>query len=85
MSQSEIEQWICRYLRELVGVGEGDLDRDRRFDKMGLDSASAVALVGDIEDQLGIEIDPTLPYDHPTIASLAGKLAELRALQVAAA
>lgn len=44
------------------------------FDRFGLSSASALLMTGDLETWLGRELDPTLPYDYPTIEALAGHL-----------
>jgi acyl carrier protein len=40
------------------------------FDRYGLDSLTAVSLTGDLQDWLGVEVDPTLLYDYPTIEEL---------------
>lgn len=76
-SAVEIEIWLRRYIADLTGVAPDAVKIDASFDRLGLDSASAVALVGDMEDWLGIEIDPTLPYDHPTIRQLSNVLGEM--------
>lgn len=36
----------------------------------------ALILCGDIEDHLGLALEPTVAWDHPTIDALAGHLEE---------
>ncbi len=42
---------------------------------LGLDSADAVRLVGELEDFVGRPLSASLPYTHPTIQQLARCLA----------
>ena len=42
----------------------------------GLDSSTALGLVGDIEAYFGLAVDTAAAFEHPTIAALAGYLAE---------
>ncbi|MGH1554865.1 acyl carrier protein [Streptomyces sp. L7] len=41
----------------------------------GMDSVCALSLCGDIEDDFGITVEPSLAWDHPTVAELAAHLA----------
>ena len=45
------------------------------FDRYGLSSMTAVLMTGEMEDWLGRTLDPTLPYDYPTIETLSQFLA----------
>ena len=74
-SINEIEDWIVAYVADLLEIDSEEIDPALPFDRYGLDSSAAVGLTGDLEDWLGIEIDPTLLYDYPTIDSLANYLA----------
>jgi acyl carrier protein len=78
-SRADIEHWLRNYIAEMTGVPPERISATATFDRLGLDSASAVALVGDVEDWLGAEIDPTLPYEHPTIEKLSAALEKLPA------
>jgi len=46
----EIEEMLAAYVAQRTGKPAGQIDRERRFDRLGLDSADAVALVGELED-----------------------------------
>jgi acyl carrier protein len=39
--------------------------------EMGVDSVHAISLVGDVELHFDIDVDPTMIFDYPTLASIA--------------
>jgi acyl carrier protein len=51
-----------------------DEHRDTSFSSLGLDSADHVRLSTLIEDQLSVDVDPTLAFDYPTINALVAHL-----------
>ena len=71
VSEEQIKQWICCYLSDNLELGVQDIDHDTAFDRFGLDSAELIGMVGDLEDDFDIEIDPTMILDYPTISKLA--------------
>jgi len=73
---AEIQTWLVSYLAELLEKDPKGIEATIPFDRYGLDSSAAVAMTCDLEDWLGREIDPTVPYDHPTVEALARYLAE---------
>jgi acyl carrier protein len=75
-SLAEIEALLAERVAAKTGLSPAAIDRSRRFDDYGLDSADAVVLVGDLEDFVGRPLSASLPYSHPTIARLAARLAE---------
>jgi len=52
-----------------------DVDPNAKFSRIGLDSAMSVQLAVALEERLGIEVNPDLIGDHPTISRLAAHLA----------
>jgi acyl carrier protein len=79
-SRETIETWIVQYLARQLDLPGAQVNAQDAFDRLGIDSVAAVELMADLEAWLGTgELDPTLPYDHKTIAALAGHLAELGA------
>ena len=79
LGQTEIENWLVSYVAQLRGVKREKIDVTATFDRFGLDSASAVALSGDLMEWLQCDIEPSIIYDHPTISKLSSRLAGLRA------
>ena len=71
-----IQDWIVDYLVKSLGVGRDTIDLQAPFDELGLDSAAAIALTGELEDWLGRKLSPTLAYEYPSIDELSRHLAE---------
>lgn len=71
---AKIQSWIVSYMTEILEVEAEEIDVTIPFDRYGLDSAVAVGLIGDLEEWLGYELDPTLLYDYPTIEALVKHL-----------
>ncbi|MGA9492990.1 MAG: acyl carrier protein [Mycobacterium sp.] len=74
-SYDEIEAMLAEQVADRTGTSANEIDRTRRFDKLGLDSADAVRLVGELEDFVGRPLSASLPYKYPTIEQLARCLA----------
>ena len=71
---ADIRKWLTDYLAYLVGEPADSIDAARSFDRYGIDSAAAVSLVGDLEQWMGLELDPTIVYDYPNIDQLSDYL-----------
>jgi acyl carrier protein len=74
-SYEEIEAMLAEQVADRTGTSADEVDRTRRFEKLGLDSADAVRLVGELEDFVGRPLSAALPYTYPTIEQLARCLA----------
>ena len=70
-----IETWVVKELTSLLGVDSGQIHSNVTFDNFGLDSTSAVTLVGSLEDWLEHPLTPNLVYQHPTVRMLSQHLA----------
>ncbi|KPI16119.1 6-deoxyerythronolide-B synthase, partial [Actinobacteria bacterium OK074] len=61
---------------DVLGVAPGqDLDPERTFKALGLDSLGAVEFADRLSRASGLWLSPTLTYDHPTPLALARHLA----------
>ncbi|AOJ06106.1 polyketide synthase [Burkholderia sp. ABCPW 14] len=76
-SHEDIVDWMTGYLAARLRTDSGSIDVNKQFIEYGLDSADAMRMVGDLEDYLGVELSPSLPYQYPTIDALAQALADL--------
>jgi acyl carrier protein len=74
-SYDEIEAMLAEQVADRTGTPADEVNRTQRFNKLGLDSADAVRLVGELEDFVGRPLSAALPYTHPTIEQLARRLA----------
>lgn len=76
LSVDAIKSWLISEIAELLSVGVRDLAVEEPFANYGLSSMTGMILSGNIEEWLGIKLDPAVAWDYPTIESLAGHLAE---------
>ncbi len=72
---TSITGWLAERVADYTGRAPQQVDPVVPLAELGLDSVSAVALCGEIEDRWSIEVDPTLVFDYPTIADIAAFLA----------
>ena len=73
---AEIQARLVEEVARLLEVEPRSIDATQPFDRYGLDSMMAVSLTAVLEEWLGRDFSPTLPYDYPTIQSLAHHLAD---------
>jgi len=83
------EQVLVRHIRTLaaglLGLDPEDVEADRPFGELGLDSVTAVDMVEQVGRTVGQQIAGTVLFDYPTIAGLAHWiLEELLAPELAA-
>lgn len=59
----------------MLEVPQAEVDPDAHFTRLGLDSATSTYFIVELEEWLGIELDPELVFEHATIAELAHHVA----------
>jgi acyl carrier protein len=74
-SAIELRDWLIDEVATLLGRPAESIDHAAPFGDDGLDSVSGLTLAAAIEDHLGVEVDPTIVWDHPSIDALAEFLA----------
>jgi acyl carrier protein len=72
---SAIRDRCVDFVSRLLDEKKDAIDAEAEFDRLGLDSAMAVAMIFDLEEWLGVELSPSLLFEHTTINKLAGHLA----------
>ena len=75
VSEAEIRDWCLDYVKRTVADPAISVGPDVTFPQMGLDSASSAYFIVELEEWLGIELDPEIVVEHPTIAALARYIA----------
>ncbi len=78
-----IQSWLIDRVAYYVGTERGQIGADVPLADLGLDSVYAFALCGEIDDALGIAVEPTLLWDVETLAELTEHLLGLAAEQPA--
>jgi phthiocerol/phenolphthiocerol synthesis type-I polyketide synthase A len=74
--RNELQDGIRAILASELRMPETELDPDRPFAELGLNSITAMAVRREAEQLLGIELSATMLWIHPTISALAAHLAE---------
>ena len=74
-----IGSWLSDRVAHHLELPAGEIDRDAPLAGYGLDSVHALTLCTDIEDALGVAVEPTLLWDVDTIHRLAAHLVGLAA------
>ena len=70
-----LREWIIRWVAGELGVRPQEVDCEAAFDDMGLSSIQAVSMAGELEEMLGLKVDPDVAWEFPTIAQLVAHLA----------
>ena len=74
-TKAAIESWLVEKLAIAMKVDKAKIDVKEPFTDFALDSVAALRVVGQLEELLGRQLEPTLLYDYPDIESLSAHLA----------
>lgn len=80
--QQQIEQWLVERVSTEIGLAPQQIARDTSLLEYGIDSASAIGVMADLEDFLKQPLDPNLFYEYPSIQELSRHLVGLAAPSV---
>lgn len=70
-NSNDIIDWMANYINDITGKKMLGSKLEAPFNELGLDSAAVINMTGDLSEWLGIEIDPTIAYEFPTIRSFS--------------
>jgi acyl carrier protein len=73
-SVETLRPWLAGRVAAYVQVPVHQILTHVPLAEYGLNSVYALTLTGDIEDHLGLVIDPTMMWDHPTIDAITDAL-----------
>ncbi|MFE6921494.1 acyl carrier protein [Nocardia sp. NPDC057663] len=73
-SREAIVTWCQEYLGQLLEIPAASIDPLADFDRLGVDSALAVALLIEVEERFGVDLSPDDLYENPTLDAVAGHL-----------
>ncbi|MFC9132796.1 acyl carrier protein [Streptomyces sp. NPDC057099] len=75
-SHEELTTWLTERVAEHVEMPPQDIRTDTPLVSYGLDSVYAFAVIAEIEDRLGIALEPTTMWDNPTLDALVTAISE---------
>ena len=70
-SETEIRDWCLAYLTRTVENPSIPIGPDIPFPQRGLDSATSAYFIVELEEWVGVELEPELVFDYPTVDALA--------------
>jgi acyl carrier protein len=73
---NEMRAWLTERISNALKVKNG-MDPDAPLSKYGLQSIDAVILAMEIEEQVGVELPPTLLWEYNTVNECAAYLMNL--------
>ncbi|MGC5010221.1 acyl carrier protein [Streptosporangium sp. DT93] len=69
-----VRGWLTARVASYVARPPEEIDPLVPIARYGMDSVYSLGLCGDIEAEYGLEVEPTLTWEHPTVAAIAGHL-----------
>jgi acyl transferase domain-containing protein/acyl carrier protein len=73
--EGSLHSLISSRLAARLRIEPGEIDPREQFNRLGLDSAGATALIAELSAELGRTLSPTLMWAHPSVEELARHLA----------
>ncbi|MEM9212769.1 MAG: SDR family NAD(P)-dependent oxidoreductase [Cyanobacteria bacterium P01_F01_bin.150] len=65
---------ICHQIAQVLGFKAEDINPDKGFFDLGMDSLTSVELKNKLQSTLGFTLSPTVAFDYPTVNQLANHL-----------
>jgi acyl carrier protein len=76
VTENEISDWCIACLRRMIAAPFVAIEPHATFVQIGLDSATSVYFVVELEEWLGRELEPEIVGEYPSVAQLAHHLAD---------
>ena len=75
VDRTSLAQWVVRYLANLLGIDELDVNLRKGIGDYGLDSADAVIMAASLEEHFAIEVEPSIFLEHDRLQEMIDALA----------
>jgi acyl carrier protein len=76
IDEAALCRWLIAAVARYARVSEASVSAGTAFQEAGLSSLAAVMLSGELCDEFGIEVDPMLTWDYPTIGEVARAISQ---------
>lgn len=73
-SAATVRGWLIERIASQAERPVEEVDPTVPLTEFGLDSVSVLVVCADLEEYLGVPVDATMVWDHPTIAALSTAL-----------
>jgi acyl carrier protein len=73
-SRQQIVDWCIRFISETFDLPAEEVYLDAEFQSFGFDSTALVGFAAELEEWLGMELPPSVLFEHPSIGQLASHL-----------
>ena len=77
VSSDAIRKMLIGELAAILEIAESQVDTSKPFDEYGLDSTDAIIVVGLVEEQIQMELEPELLIRNRTIDEVVNSLQQL--------
>jgi len=77
VSADAIRKMLIGELAAILQIDESQVDTSKPFDEYGLDSTDAIIVVGLVEEQIQMELEPELLIRNRTIDEVVNSLQQL--------
>jgi acyl carrier protein len=74
-TEAEIRDWCIGYLAKTLKRPANSIDPEAKLARLGVDSATSVFLLVELEELLDVELPTNLVFEYPTITQLARQIA----------
>ncbi|MFD9505616.1 SDR family NAD(P)-dependent oxidoreductase [Streptomyces mirabilis] len=71
VTSEDVRAWLTSAVAEAAGLDPRAVDAERPIAEFGLGSRQLVTLAAELSGRIGRAVEPSLVFDHPTIAALA--------------
>jgi acyl carrier protein len=73
-SRESIADWLTQWIAKELGLPVAEIETSQSLLNYSLSSVTAMMLVGDLEEWLGLTLPPTLVWDYPSIDAIVDYL-----------
>ncbi|MET7775867.1 SDR family NAD(P)-dependent oxidoreductase [Streptomyces mirabilis] len=78
VTSEDVRAWLASAVAEAAGLDPLAVDPERPIAEFGLGSRQLVTLAAELSGRIGRAVEPSLVFDHPTIAALAAAVLDER-------
>ncbi|MFD7997664.1 SDR family NAD(P)-dependent oxidoreductase [Streptomyces mirabilis] len=84
VTSEDVRAWLTSAVAEAAGLDPLAVDAERPIAEFGLGSRQLVTLATELSGRIGRAVEPSLVFDHPTVAALAAAVLDEGPVGVAA-